>query len=362
MSYRAIQVGTGGQGSRWCSNFLPPNIEDGLIDIVAAVDVDENAHKNAKNHLGLSDEECYTDVEEAFENHDADICNVVVPSQFHEEVIDTALDYDAHILSEKPIADTLEGSVRIAEKVRKAGKKMGVTMSHRFDQDKTTLRRQLRSDDHGPIDYLISRFTCNCRSYGSWGAEWKYTMDNPTLIGGAIHHLDILADMADSNCETLWARTWNPSWSDFEGNCQSLVMMTFENGSHAFYEGTKANAAGLNGWGNEYIRAECRDSTLILDSRELEQLSYDPENEADYSGNKEGTGKRISLDNQDKWGNTWLIEQFVEWLDGGEPMPTNVEDNLQSVAMVFAAIQSSETDRPIQVQDFLQEARERVEI
>ena len=296
MSYRTIQVGTGGQGANWCSRFLPPNVESGLIDVVAAVDVDEEAHENAKHHLELSDEECYTDVERAFEEHDADICNVVVPSQVHEDVVDIALAHDAHILSEKPIADTLTASVRIAEKVNQAGKKMGVTMSHRFDQDKTTLRRQLRSGDHGPLDYLVCRFTCNCRSDGSWGADWKYSMDNPTLIGGAIHHLDMLADMADSKCETMWAKTWNPPWSDFDGNCQSLVMMTFENGSHAIYEGTKANAAGLNGWGTEYIRAECRDSTLVLDARELEQLPYDPENEADYSNNKKGTGEKIPLD------------------------------------------------------------------
>ena len=49
----------------------------------------------------------------------------------------TALD----ILCEKPIADTMAASLRIARKVRAAGRKMAVTMSHRFDQDKTTLRR-----------------------------------------------------------------------------------------------------------------------------------------------------------------------------------------------------------------------------
>ena len=38
----------------------------------------------------------------------------------------------------------LAGAVRIADKVARRGKKMGVTMSHRFDQDKTTLRHELR--------------------------------------------------------------------------------------------------------------------------------------------------------------------------------------------------------------------------
>ena len=55
-----------------------------------------------------------------------------------------------------------------------------------------------------------------------------------------------------------------------------------------------------------------------------------------------------------KWMNTWLIEQFVHWLDGGEAMETNVEDNLQSVAMIFAVIESSRTGQPVKVQALLE--------
>ena len=362
MSYRVIQVGTGGQGARWCERFLPPNVADGSIEVVAAVDVDESALGNAERHLGLSDEDCYTDVEAAFAAHDADVCTVVVPSHAHEEVVDVALEHDAHVLSEKPIADTLEASVRIAEKVERAGTKMGVTMSHRFDRDKTTLRRALRSGEYGPLGYLIYRFTCNCRSYGSWGADWKYAMDDPLLVGGAIHHLDLLADLADARCETIDARTWNPPWSEFEGDAQAHAMLSFENGVRAVYEGAMTNAAGLNGWGRDYVRAEARDATLVLDDRELERHPYDRDREARFPADVEGSGETIPMVDRETWMNTWLVEQFVEWLDGGEPMPTNVEDNLQSVAMVFAAIESSETGGPVRVQEFLRDARDRVDV
>ena len=60
----------------------------------------------------------------------------MVPPNYHEAVVDAAVEHGLDILSEKPIADTMDGSVRIARKVRDAGRKMAVTMSHRFDQDK----------------------------------------------------------------------------------------------------------------------------------------------------------------------------------------------------------------------------------
>lgn len=358
MAYRMIQVGTGGWGAAWCSTFLPPNIRDGLIEVVAAVDVNPDALANAREHLGLPDDKLYTDVRRAFDENPADFCTIVVPPAHHEEIVDEALAHDLHILSEKPIADTLEASVRIAEKVRGAGKKMAVTMSHRFDQDKTTLREELRSGRYGRLDYLICRFTCDCRKFASWG-KFRHEIPDALMVEGAVHHLDILADLAGSPCETLYAQTWNPPWGEFAGDSQGLVLMTMSNGVRAFYEGAKTNAVGLNGWAQEYIRAECELATLVLNRRRLERFPYNPS--GSWATAAEGQGEEIPLLQQSKWANTWLIEKFVRWLDGGPPMETNVEDNLQSVALVFAAIESSRTGQAIRVQDFLSAARRKVE-
>lgn len=355
--YRMIQVGTGGQGGSWCSRFLPPNIADGRIEVVAAVDVNPDVHNNAQRHLGLPAEKCYTDIGAAFAESPADFCTIVTPPAFHESVVDVALAHDMHILSEKPIADTLEASVRIAAKVKRAGKKMGVTMSHRFDQDKTTLRQELRSGRPGSIDYIICRFTCGLRNFGDWGAHFRHTMDEALMIEGAVHHLDIIADLAGAKCDTIYAQTWNPSWGEYGSGSQAHVMMTFENGVRAMYEGAKTNACGFNGWGREYVRVECEHETLIMDNRRIERFPYAPKQ---YS--REGQGTEIRLLEQPKWMNTWLIAQFLDWLDGGQPMAANIEANLQAVALIFAAIESSRTDQPLKVQEFLQATRNKEEM
>ncbi len=61
------------------------------------------------------------------------------------------------------------------------------------------------------------------------------------------------------------------------------------------------------------------------------------------------------------WKNAWLIEQFCDWVDGGEPMPTNVDSVLQSMAIVFAAIESSATGEAVDVQALLDDARSSAE-
>jgi len=353
MAYRMIQVGTGGFGRAWCERFLPPNVEDGLIEVVAAVDVNPEALANARPSLGLPTGKCYTDINKAFDENKADFATVVVPPRHHEAVVDVILSHDMHVLSEKPIADTLEAAVRIARKVKDAGKKMGVTMSHRFDQDKTTLREEIRSGRHGELDYVICRFTCDCRRYGTWGA-FRYEIPDALMVEGSVHHLDLLVDMAGARADALYAQTWTPRWGEFKGDSQGHVMIRCENGKRVFYEGAKNNAVGLNGWANEYIRAECERSTLALSHRRLECFRHGEERRDNVV---EGQGEEIPLIEQPKWSNAWLIEKFVRWLDGGEPMETNIEDNLQSVALIFGAVESSHAGEPVKVQEFLQAAR-----
>jgi predicted dehydrogenase len=357
--YSVIQVGTGGRGATWCRDILPWAADDGLIEPVAAVDVDPDAHENAVEGLGLSPDRCYTDAEAAFEAHDADLCTVVVPPWIHEEIVDAALPHGLDVLSEKPIADTLDASVRIAEKVDRAGAKMGVTMSHRFDRDKATLRRRIGRDANGPLDYLVGRFTCSLREHGAWGA-FRHEMEDPLLVEGGVHQLDFLADMAGGTPTRLYADTWRPEWAEYEGDCQALVQFQTTEGTRVAWEGAKANAAGLNGWGDDYVRAECRDATLVLDRRSLTRYPY--ETVGGWGNAEPDDGEAIPLDERAAWSDRWLVEQFVDWLDGGDPMPTNVDDNLQSVALVEAAIESNETGAPVRVDELLADARDRVSI
>ena len=355
MARTMIQIGAGGFGGSWCSRFIPPNVADGTVEVVAAVDIDPDVLANAREHLHLPEAKCYTDLDKALDENPADFCTIVVPPAHHEAVADAVLARRLNILSEKPIADTLAGSIRIADKARAAGVKMGITMSHRFRQDITTLRTLVQSGDYGPLDYLVSRYIQESRVSPTWGA-FRYEIPDPLMVEGSVHHLDLLADMAGGPCETIYAQTWNPAWSDFAGDSQALVTMHLASGSRATYEGANANAVTLNGWGGEYIRAECRDATFVMSQGKIERFDYDPERRD--PNRPEGTGEPVPLLEQPKWANAWLIEKYVRWLDGGEAMETNVDDSLQSIALIFAAIESGRTGQPVRVQEFLQAARE----
>ncbi len=345
-----VQIGVGGFGSHWCTAVLPRLIENGSIEPVGAVDINTTVLQNARSQLGLSDHQLYTDAAQAIAQTRPDFVTIVVPPAFHEEMVDLAVEYGCHILSEKPIADTMDACCRIYKKVNDARLKMAVTMSHRFDQDKQTLEAAVKSGDYGRLNYIIGRFTHNCRQFASWG-KFRHEIPDPLLIEGTVHHFDIYRALSGSNAKSVHALTWNPPWGEFAGDFTGLITMEMENGVKCFYEGAKANASTMNGWTNEYFRAECEAGSLELDRRWLRVLR---------SGAWEKPlAQDLPLRQQPVWMNPWLAEMFVEWLGGGDEPPNSLADNIQCAALLFAAVESAHTGQVVDVQAFLRQHMER---
>lgn len=350
MTQRVIHVGIGSFGKRWCREFLRANVDDATIEVVALVDIDPKALEYGARMLGVPAGACFTAANEAFDTVQADFCTVVVPPNHHEAIVDTAIAHGMDVLSEKPIADTMAGSVRIAKKIKAAGRKMAVTMSHRFDQDKSTLRRVVRSGQLGRVNSISCRYQADMRQHMAWGALFRHTMDDPMLIEGAIHHLDIVADLAGGRCDTLFASTWRPDWAEYAGDTDGVVTMVFDNGVRAVYEGSSSTAVGLNDWYHEYIRVDCEFGTAILNHREIEVFIRQ---DLPRQKHREGTGQKVPLLMQPKWINTWLIEKFAQWRAGGPAMETEVQANVQASALVFGSIQSARTNALVKVQNYI---------
>jgi len=340
---RYVIVGTGGFGGYWCGEVLPWIRQAGKAEPVAAVDINPEHLKLPQETLGLDPDRCYTDLDRALDENPADFLIIVVPPEHHETMVDAALARGLHILSEKPIADTMEACCRVYRKVRAAGRKMAVTMSHRFDQDKQTLERELKTGAHGQLSYLVGRNTWACRKFASWG-KFRHEMPDPLLVEGTVHHFDIIRALTGSNAKTVYAVTWNPPWGEYAGDSVGLLTMEMQNGVKVFYEGNQCSATTLNGWTQDYWRAECDRATLELDNRRLRILS-------DLEGDRKITER--PLDEQPAWTNPWLAEMFCDWLLGGEPPPNTLDDNIQCAALLFAAVQSAHTRSVVDVQAFL---------
>lgn len=342
---RFIQIGTGGFGGAWCRNVLPYIVNElKIAEMVAAVDINPEAHRNVIDHLHADPRICYTDLRKALEEHTCDFVVIVLPAHLHEYAVDMALEFNCHIIMEKPVSDSMESSCRIYRKVKQSGKKLAITFSHRYAQDKQTLQHYIHSNRYGKPHYLIGRFTANYRSAVSDPSQYAH---HHFLISSAVHQFDIIRSLSASNAKTVYTQSWNPVWAPFKEHSTALVSLEMENGVRAFFEGSKSNATTLNGWGNDYFRAECEYGTLELDHQKLVVKSE--------LGDPYPKLAEISLLERSSWSHQWLMELFIQWVHGGEAPPNRIEDSIQTTALQYAAIESGLTGKPVDVQSFLHE-------
>ena len=202
---------------------------------------------------------------------------------------------------------------------------MAVTMCHRFDQDKTTLRQLIRSGRLGRVNTVSCRYASDMREHMAWGALFRHTMQDPLMIEGAVHHLDLVADLAGAPCRTsMRARGGRPGRAT-PGDTDGIVVMTFENGVRGVYEGSSTTAVGLNDWNREYVRVDCELGTAILNSREIEVFTR---NDLIASGAAKARARSAAA-RAGEMAEHLADRAVLPWLDGGPAMETAVDANVR---------------------------------
>ena len=350
MKRRGVLIGINGFGFYWRKTFIPyvANVE-GKLEVVGAYNRSEKGFDLVQEDLGLRRDQCYTDLRQMLEETRPDFVMIIVPPQVRESVIDLALEYDCDIITEKPLAMDMEACVRIARKVEQRGKKLCVTMTHRMARDKQTLLKEIQSGAHGPVANITGSLTV-ARQDADYEDTWRQHMDYYYMFDAAIHQLDILRALSGSNARKLYCKGWAPEWAAFKQVAAYNVIVEMENGVIGNYQVSSCSAANLNWWYQDYIRVDCRDSVLVLDAQKLtahrgRQISWD----AKMNITRENIDTDIPLLGGERWTNSLLLSQFIDWINGGEPPVTTVNDNLYSMAMLFAAIESIKTGREIDV-------------
>ena len=337
--HRCLMIGAGGMAGGWIKRFFPNFSE--RMEVVALVDIKEEPLRDSGDFLGLPEDRRFSDQEQAFDKVEADFCCIVTPPAVHEQSVQLATQRGLDILSEKPIADTWEACVRIAQYVRASGVKMMVTQNYRYTPRILTFKQTLREQRLGRLNYLLGRFAADYRQYGAWGA-FRHEIPHSLLVEGSVHHFDQLRNLGGADCETIYGHEWNPEWSSFKGESNAMYVMRFANGTPAHYEGS-CNAVGhQTSWHREYYRAECEGGALVLDNDDrvwMEQ--YEP-------------GRGMALTEvphvQPQWsGHEAIVAQFLDWLDGGDAPVTVIDDNIRSAGMLFGAIEASESGVPVNV-------------
>ena len=152
----------------------------------------------------------------------------------------------------------------------------------------------------------------------------------------------MLRFLTGGDCEQIVGMGWNPDWSSFQYESSGLYLLKMDNGTHAVYEANSSAAGITNCWHHEYYRAEFEEGSVEIAEGSTVRITR-TEGEAE-----EYEAPEISWE-----GHTHLFDEFLNWLDGGPPAHTRIEENLKSFAIVMAAMDTTRDNQPKNIAEYL---------
>ena len=108
---RAIQAGVGGFGKRWMEVL---SAADGT-ELAGIVDVNEQVLNSQGERYGVDEAVRFTDLDEALKELEPELVVCVTPPESRRRVAESAFSAGAHVLSEKPMAETWSDCVKMVE-------------------------------------------------------------------------------------------------------------------------------------------------------------------------------------------------------------------------------------------------------
>lgn len=217
MAIRIGIIGTGGMANAHAAEFR----RLGGVELSACCDiVPERAREFAERHRipGV-----YTDYREMLEKEPLDAVSNVTVDAAHAEVALAVLARGLHILSEKPLASSLEGARAMAEAARQAGVVNMVNFSYRNSSGLQHAAEQVREGRLGRLRHVEASYLQGWLVSTAWG-DWR---TSPALTWRLSTRHGSLGVLGDLGCHIFDMTTLLCAEEIAELQC---VLRTFDKG------------------------------------------------------------------------------------------------------------------------------------
>ncbi|MFC1525735.1 Gfo/Idh/MocA family protein [Candidatus Latescibacterota bacterium] len=324
---RLLCIGLGGMGHHdWNAA-----IDCGGFEPVGGVDVKEDARKVFAEKAGAP---TFETIEEALGRIEADAALVATPDHFHAPFAIAALEAGLDVITEKPMAESLEDGRRMHAAAETNGRMLMVHQQLRWHPLHYTARRLLDEGAIGSVrrvDFTMSVHSDVClRGYRS---------HLPHLIFQdlAIHHLDLVRYLAGGECQSIYARDWPSIEAGLEiaATTDACAILEMTGPVTATYSSSIRRLM-------DHVGYAC--AARIAGSKGELVLGNDRITLQTRAGHAAGKEPR-SIEPQAPEVGTW--QAFARAIETREPTLTGSANNLKSLELLFAAIESAETGRVV---------------
>lgn len=326
-----VVVGAGGMGERWIELVhAHPHAE-----LVGVADLDTTRAGEVLARLGV-DVPVGTDAVELARAGGADaVVDVTVPAAHH-AVGSAALLAGFSVLGEKPVAATVAQGLSLAAASQLAGRTLMTSQSRRHRRAVRALRDQVRR--LGRLGSATSEFFLEW----PWGG-FRLELPHVLLVDMGIHPFDTARFVFEREAVAVTCQEYNPPWSPFDRDAAATAIVEFEGGLRWTWSGSWVAVGAATEWNSSW-RIGGEHGSALWDGElapVLHLRDADPETAELDDGSED---IRHSLD------------LFVAAHRDGSVPDGEVHDNIRSLAMIEAAVRSSDEGRRITLAEVFDDA------
>jgi predicted dehydrogenase len=336
---RLIQAGVGGFGKGWATSVVPASDD---FTHAAIVDVNSAALNEVGDRNNIPPALRFTDLAVAIKTVRADALLTVTPPAVHLDHARQAFAAGLHVLTEKPLADSLDAAKEMVRLAAAAGRQLMVSQNYRFNAAPRLIRSLIESQQvgamgHGHMDFYIP---------ADFTGSFRETMRHVLLVDMGIHHIDLLRYITGRNVLEVFAQTFRPQWSWYQHNPGLKMLIKLEGDITFSYSGDWSGRGRNTSWNGDW-RIQCAEGSI--------HWSHNKVNLARSSRgfNNDTAIEELAVDPLPLEGQSAVLRAFADAIRTGRPASTCGADNLQSFGAIMAAVRSAETGLPVNVQNIL---------
>lgn len=333
MKRRAVLVGCGHMATGWAKSLTRTSLVE-RVEICALVDPNLDMARKLQAELGLTAAVLATDLSTVLADLKPDLVfDIAVPSA-RLDIVSMVLRAGCDILTEKPMATSLEDARRINDLARETGRVHAVTQNRRYKDGIRRVRATIESGALGEITALHADFFIGAHFGG-----FRDVMDHVLLLDMAIHTFDAARYISGEEPEAVYCIEVNPKASWYADGAAATAIFEMTNGVQFSYRGSWCAEGADTHWDASW-RIIGTKGTLLwngLDAYEIKVVT-----------GTDGFSRALTEvpiqdpeDASQTEDHTSVIRAFLDALDQGHAPETAGTDNIKSLSMVFAAIESS---------------------
>ncbi|MFP8953845.1 Gfo/Idh/MocA family protein [Natrialbaceae archaeon A-arb3/5] len=295
----------------------------------------------------VRDATVYEDPHRLVTDADIDVVWITYRNDETPEIVETAVDHDVHVISEKPIGRTAADLEDVAQKANERGVTVSPTTFYRKNPITMELRERIQDGFFGDVWTVEGRFNASQLSYRNTD---HYIYDRETSRGGALqwigpHWVDMMPWVLDDPIASVNARFHDADSCDVDAGAvlqfetESGTLGTYHTGYYLSDRG-KDTHLGIYG---EKAQAQTGVHHDSLQHEPTVGLELTSEHD-DWSGSPRRTIEyEFTYDRFPQWGD-YVQDYFEAYFDGVETgdVPATADDVVQLLRVLDAAYESAE--------------------